>query len=305
MTRAVSGLAGLAIQRASSNRPLLSWFGSSGLLPLSRHETRLVRRPAGTPRGTIGPSVKRLPRRWTRRLRGTDSFGRHHRDRLLALALRHRKFPPHRRVADFVLKRLGAAEDAGQRVVVGRADSIELVVVTPCAGERQPEQRTAGHVDLIVDDIEPRLLLIGFGQCLRPDHQIAGRDDPPRVGLDRVGRRQQIAGELLDEELVVRQIAIEGVDDVVAIPPGELHHRVGVVRGRLGVAHHVEPMPGPTLAVMRRIEQPVHDPFIRLRRVIAQKCGDLVGRRRESGQIERDSPQQRQLVGRWSGTRGP
>ncbi len=48
---------------------------------------------------------------------------------------------------------------------------------------------------------------------------------------------------------------------------------------------------------MRRIEQPADDFGVRLRRVVAEKVGDFVGRRRKPGHVERDSPQQRQLVG--------
>ena len=72
------------------------------------------------------------------------------------------------------------------------------------------------------------------------------------------GRRSPAS--LLADELVVGLVVVERVDDVVAIPPGVgvsevLVHAVGV-----GVAGHVEPVPAPALAVVRRGEQPVDDP---------------------------------------------
>ena len=68
---------------------------------------------------------------------------------------------------------------------------------------------------------------------------------------------QQVAGDLLADELVVRLVGVERVDDVVAVPPGV---RVGDVprrAGRLGVAGDVEPVPAPALAERGRGQQPV------------------------------------------------
>ena len=91
-----------------------------------------------------------------------------------------------------------------QAVVVALRDRVELVVVAAGAAERQPEDRLAERVELLVGDVHLHLLLVRLGQQLRPEDQEAGRGQPVRV----VGRvRQQVAGDLLAEELVVRLVA--------------------------------------------------------------------------------------------------
>ncbi len=84
----------------------------------------------------------------------------------------------------------------------------------------------------------------------------AGGDD---LVEGRVG--QQVAGKLLDDEPVERLVAAEGADDPVAIGP---YFAVIVEVKAVGVAitDGVEPEPRHVLAVMGRVEQPVHDSFI-------------------------------------------
>ncbi len=96
----------------------------------------------------------------------------------------------------------------------------------------------------------------------------------------------------MDDELVERQVAVERVDDPVAIAPGlgqlatgGAGLRVGVVV--VGVADHVEPVPRPALAVGRRGQQPIDDLLERLGRTIRKERRDLVRRRRQAGQVER------------------
>ena len=68
--------------------------------------------------------------------------------------------------------------------------------------------------------------------------------------------RQQVAGDLLDDELVVGQVAVEGVDDPVAVE-ADLARLVLLVAVGVGVAGGVEPDPAPALAVVRRVQQPI------------------------------------------------
>ena len=67
---------------------------------------------------------------------------------------------------------------------------------------------------------------------------------------------QQVAGELLDGELVERQVAVEGVDDPVAVGP-DLAVVVEVDAVRVGVAGGVEPVAAAVLAPVRRCQQPL------------------------------------------------
>ena len=93
------------------------------------------------------------------------------------------------------------------------------------------------------------------------------------------------------DELVKRQVAVEGVHHPVAVSPGlgqlatgRAGLGVGVVI--VGVARHVEPVPSPALAVCRRIQEPVDNTIECDRRLIREERIDLVGRRREAGQAE-------------------
>ena len=92
-------------------------------------------------------------------------------------------------------------------------------------------------------------------------------EEPERGELRPGEARDQVGGELAADELVVRQVVVEGLDDPVAVGvrvPGGL---VGGLAGRvvLGVAGHVEPEPAPPLAVAGRGEQPVDQPLVGVR----------------------------------------
>ena len=92
----------------------------------------------------------------------------------------------------------------------------------------------------------------------------------------RIG--QQVAGQLLDGELVERQIAVEGLDHPVAIGP-DLAVVVDVDAVRVAVAGRVQPVARAMLAVMRRGEIAVDHVFVGVRR-----CGpsDTLRSRRAS-----------------------
>ncbi len=56
----------------------------------------------------------------------------------------------------------------------------------------------------------------------------------------------------LDEEPVERLVGVQGLDDVIAVFVGELSRRVlGAISFGVGIARRVEPVPRPTLAVVR------------------------------------------------------
>ena len=96
----------------------------------------------------------------------------------------------------------------------------------------------------------------------------------------------------MDDELVERQVAVERIDDPVAIAPGlgqlatgRAGLGVGVVV--VGVAGHVEPVPRPALAVGRRGQEPIDDLLERLGRIVREERLDLLRGRRQAGQVER------------------
>ena len=105
------------------------------------------------------------------------------------------------------------------------------------------------------------------------------------------GRGQHVAGDLLDGELVERQVAVERVDHPVAVPP---HRAEGVllVAVAVGVAREVEPGAGPALAVVRRGEQAVHGLLVGVGRGVGEEGIDLLERRRQADQVEREAAEE-------------
>ena len=67
-------------------------------------------------------------------------------------------------------------------------------------------------VDVIVGEV-----LLGDGAALVRVHVVALKAGGDELGFGAV--RQQVAGELVAEELVVRHVGVEGVDDPVAPQP--------------------------------------------------------------------------------------
>src|ERR1041384_5543496 len=99
----------------------------------------------------------------------------------------------------------------------------------------------------------------------------------------RIGN--QIAGDLVDDELGERHIAIDRVDHPVAIFP-DGPGRVDAIAIRIGIPRRVQPMTTPTFAVMRRGQQPVDGIFISLWRLIGNESLDLLSGWWNAGQVE-------------------
>ena len=120
-------------------------------------------------------------------------------------------------------------------------------------------------------------------QIPRAGGQKTERDD----AVERV-RVESVAGNLLIDEAAIRLIGIEGPNDVIAIRPGVGPRLVFVVAVRLAEMHHVEPMPRPALAVLRRRQQPIDQPLESLRiRVgyerLDSRCRSAAGPRGRNG----------------------
>ena len=99
------------------------------------------------------------------------------------------------------------------------------------------------------------------------------------VGPDLVSR------DLLPDEAVERLVVIEGLDHVVAKAPRVGVVDVGLEASAVGVAHNVEPVSAPSLAVALGLEQAVDHVPEGIGRVVLQKGRDLGGRGRQPVQI--------------------
>ncbi len=198
-----------------------------------------------------------------------------------------------------VVERTGAVEDAGQRVVVGGRDRVELVVVAARAAERLAEERAADQVELFVDGVEHQLRLVLFGQHARTERQEAGR----RVAVDADPWfvDHQVAGDLQLREAIERQVLVVGGDDPVAIAPRIGEGEVLVEAVAVAVAGQVEPMARLAFAVVRRSQQFVDE---RGEGGLVRLCGEalaLFGGRWQAGEHVGGTAQQGRVVGAWVG----
>ena len=110
---------------------------------------------------------------------------------------------------------------------------------------------------------------------------------------------QPVGGQLLQDELRVGLVGIEGVHDVVAVRPGVGVPRVlpiGRVPLGVRVAGDIEPVAPPPLPVMGRGKEPVDDPLPGLRRIIRQKRLHLSLGRGQADQVKGDPADEGALV---------
>ena len=197
-----------------------------------------------------------------------------------------------RRVDDGFAHR-GGVHDAGHAVVVGGGNGIELMIVAPGAGDREPKESFADDVELVVDHVG-----LGFGgiggavENLSKPKEIGGQrrfENGAVFGETRV--RKKIAGDVFADKGVVGKILIESADDVVAVLPGvELVVVVFVAIG-FGEANEIEPVAAPSFAVVRGGEEAIDDAGVGCWRAIGFEGGDLRGGGRKAGEIERNAAQ--------------
>ena len=160
---------------------------------------------------------------------------------------------PRRRIADDrqLLRNRGTREDAVQGVVVSRAHRLIFMIVAAAAGDGEPHQATGHQIDAVVDDV-----------VRVAEERAAHREEAERRQIaPRHRRLDPVGSQLQRDELVVGQIALEGVDHPVAIGPGKGIPVVLIVEGvahRVGVAGEVEPFPSPVLGVLPRGEEPIY-----------------------------------------------
>ena len=156
-----------------------------------------------------------------------------------------------------------AAERRGELIELLLRDRIELVIVAAAAIDGQAQERLADRGD------EPfQFLLAGKrphgGRAVVVRRQIVGPSARNPLAMTASGSSgsQHVAGNLPADELVVRHVRVERLDHEVAVLPGVGPKLVALEALALAVANDVEPVPGPALAVVRRVEQPIDQPLV-------------------------------------------
>ena len=186
-----------------------------------------------------------------------------------------------------VARLVNVVKEGVKAVEFARPNRVELVVVAArtADGEAEPDRAERAHTVHQVFGVE----LLGDASGLGIDAVIALEAGCNLLRKSRIG--QQIASDLLDGELVERQVAIEGADHPIA-PRPHLFSRIYLVAVRIGVAGGIEPVDGHALAVARRGEKAIDHLFIGVRRAVGQERIEFRERGRQTGQIQRHSPQQ-------------
>ncbi len=244
-------------------------------------------RHAGLPCGLTGqPGGLRLAKA---PLKGVDLL-------LQALALRLQLRRVERVQGGFVLLVGigGLVEEGVELEVLLERDGVVLVGVALRAGHRRAHPDRKGGVDAVDHGGVAELLVAGTALVLGHGVAMEGGGDELRVR----GLGQQVAGQLLDGELVERLIAVERLDHPVAVGP-DLPSRVARIAGAVGVARQVEPEPRPVLAERRPREVVVDHGLDRRGRGRAGRSQTLqfLERRRQAGQVEGEPPEQGTRIG--------
>ena len=144
----------------------------------------------------------------------------------------------------------GVVEERVESEVILLRERVKFVVVALGATDGEAEERTAKRGDAIHHRLDAELL--GIDAALLVDLSVA--IETGGNFLCGRGLREEIAGELFDDELVVGLILIQRGYDPVAVFP-HLARRVDGVAVGIRVTRYIEPRAGPTFAVVGRSEQ--------------------------------------------------
>ena len=149
------------------------------------------------------------------------------------------------------------AQDREHCVVVFGRNRVQLVIVAACTGHRRRLECLRQRVDLVVGQVIPQrsqtdtVIVIDFTEAKE-----ASPDDGfvEFFGFVPSRLRQQIAGNVLANELVIRNVVVERADQVVAIPPGVMDFVIPLVAVRFREPDNIHPVPRPVFAEMRRLQ---------------------------------------------------
>ena len=169
------------------------------------------------------------------------------------------------------------------------------MIVAAGAGGGEPEERLGVDIDLVLDHLH--LVVEGIdryeAELHHPQMRRADRRFIEPLGgvPTRIG--EEVAGDLLAHELVVREIVVERPDEVVAIAPRIGKLGVPLAAVRLAVADEIHPVAREALAEARGGEQPIDGGLVGCRRRIGGEGEHLLGAGRKPGEDERQPPQER------------
>ena len=134
-------------------------------------------------------------------------------------------------------------------VIIGLAEGVEFMVVAASASDCHPQESRADDVRHFGQHFIFRAgdILIARVLAKRSEAVESARNQVRFVlGVDFV------AGELFFHELIVRLVVIEALDDVIPVTIGVRAVHVVLIAIGFRETNHIQPVPAPLLAVMRR-----------------------------------------------------
>ena len=158
---------------------------------------------------------------------------------------------------DLQFRFVAGVEHRKQLVVLALRDGVVLVVMALGAAHGKSQKHRARRRHPVTHRFHTELFRVG--PALFVDERIAVEPGGDLLFEARIF--EQVTRELFEDELIVRQVAIDGVDHPVAVLP-DVAGRVDREPVRIGVPGRIEPMPSPALAIVGRGEQLVDEPVI-------------------------------------------
>ena len=151
-----------------------------------------------------------------------------------------------------------------QPVVVDLPDGVEHVIVAAGAADRKAEEGGSDDVGALGENLVAAgrdFLVAGVAPDGTEPVQARRRQQGPVGRQVCAAAGQLVAGDLLADEPVERNVPVQGVDHVIAVAPQA--RKVPVVLEAFGfrVAHDVQPPLGSALALARACQEPVHQPL--------------------------------------------
>ena len=195
------------------------------------------------------------------------------------------------RIVDDTLSLMVVIQEREEAIVLFLRHRIVFVRMTLSTLNRQTEKRLANRVHTIEHGVHAELFRVDTTFFV--EHRVSQEPRCDNLVLSR--SRQQVSGQLLDDKLVVRKVLVQSIDHVVPVE-GNLSRLVLFETIGVCIASGVEPVAAPAFAVMRRLQQSLNLLFVGIRCRIGHERINLGNGRRQAGQIQMQSTQQRDLV---------
>ena len=184
------------------------------------------------------------------------------------------------RVERRILVRRNTREIRGKLEVLLLPQRVALVIVATAAAHAYAEKCARGGVDHRVHVVGQRLREIRNFVVPQAEPEEARRDEGVEVAVGQLVARNMGANEAR-----VRHVVVQRAHHKVAVLPRGLFVAVALEAVGVGVAHEVEPVARPFLAIVGTREQTIDEAFVSIGRWILHERVDLFGRGRKASQV--------------------